>query len=794
MAYDPTKWEHGDLIIANKLNKIESALSNISDNAVFDTDGLSPIGYVNSGDPMPANPKKDTTVFVKDGNDFIIYSFDGEDWVPQVDPDLKNRIEETIKTASDNTDKAIADNSTQINETIHQVTKEKIDLALKDADFNEKAQEMADKALADAKVNTAQAAQEALNSANKQIEEAKKDINDTINAFSVGGRNLLLGTRDWTDNTRWDQRGTVTKETYRGMAIASTSKPWWSPRYSVRYANILQVGKTYTFSTYVRNTSDTDTKVTGFYDYGRISVSVDTTPLPAHTDWMRVSTTFKVINPPTDSASELRWEGHDNLTNGFIQFAGYKLEEGNIPTDWTPAPEDVQSDIAQVKITADSISNIVYDPTKGLSVRVQTAEGTLNTVKSTADGAMSTASQTANDIKQEIQDRTTGDSNTLQSSKDFTTSQITNSETGTKSLITQTADGIMAKVDTKTDSDTVLSLLKHHWSIGITDNLNKITSGIVGNTSQMSLISKNVTIDSPNTQIKGKAWINSAMIQKGSIVSANIAEATITSANIATLDVVKLTGDVTSFVKSYWNSAYGNVTITPDKVSLQSYSGSSLLSQMDISNTGIFMKMPSVSSFLDSTLINENGMSFQHNNGSYATMGVMDSGFSLENNVYGGSPMSIRIGDGVHNTADNMAFAITASQSYGTSPQLIWAGYKVGKITTAYKTWDNPHGFIVADDIKFSTWDNTASTVIFDETINYQNWSPNQSYGYIDNTGTRRWFKVAGYDLSSNNRVVGIYGGGGRNGVGVDQTDDVWFSVKGKNYSLFAMLIKLNML
>ena len=156
------------------------------------------------------------------------------------------------------------------------------------------------------------------------------------NGQLVYGRNLLLGTRDWTDNTRWDQRGTVTKETYRGMAIASTSKPWWSPRYSVRYANILQVGKTYTFSTYVRNTSDTATNVAPYYE-ARIAVPLYTpTSLPAHTDWFRVSITFKCVKDPTTSIDTLRWEGQNALTNGFIQFAGYKLEEGNIATDWTP--------------------------------------------------------------------------------------------------------------------------------------------------------------------------------------------------------------------------------------------------------------------------------------------------------------------------------------------------------------------------------------------------------------------------------------------------------------------------
>lgn len=395
--------------------------------------------------------------------------------------------------------------------------------------------------------------------------------------------------------------------------------------------------------------------------------------------------------------------------------------------------------LAQVKITADSVSSIVSDPTTGLSTRVQTAEGTLNTVKSTADGAMSKASQTANAITQEISDRKTGDNNTLQSSKDFTQSQITSATTGINSTITQTANAILVNISatnlfmnsefnqdygwrqktgtisylpnqnvdnqfhgivrlvTTTDSyqgywaknipvqggskysgsvkvhfnnngvaagfslydlwfvdkngtristgsggsvhlttkmvsspywvdlwmdgvtapinavyaqvsllatgatgmmadftmptftatdvhqpyspnddiSAQLSLFKDNWSIGITDNISKITSGIVGNASQMSLISKKVIIDSPSTQITGTAWIKSAMIANGAIGTAQIGDAVITSAKIANLDVSKLTGDtITGFnfnVNRSMNIASGGViksdVINMDKTS-----------------------------------------------------------------------------------------------------------------------------------------------------------------------------------------------------------------------------------
>lgn len=972
MTYDPTKWNHEDVITSQKLNKIEKGLTDVAEIAIFgfggaqqSSDGLTPFSYINAGDPMPSNPKKGDTVFIKDGNDFTIYSYDGEQWNIKVDPNLSQRLSDTLKEAKDSTDKAIADNNDQINNTIDEVAQEKIDLAIKDADFNENAQAMADKALVDAKANAAQVAQVALNSANQNIADAKKSLTDSIskeasnrasavatansqaqsyanqakadaisaassadgiirteisnsanslsatiaqnkssadsgistaqttakaavdglefkvsrtdydkktgelsshindvkdtadksvqtiadiqeadgkrdsrisevehtageikttvsdlstaqdkqsgsistlqqradgfdatvtkvNNLSIGGRNLYTDTKNFDNLASWwgSIVWTKTTDSYNGLAVMQTSNDWngLSQYITVKKGDIL------TYSAYVKYISGTGismlfwqlkNQTEGSYS---TAITNPTYNVVTITDsWQRISVTAVATS---DGYFRPRLERTNNNTN-ILQIAGIKVEKGNVATDWSPAPEDVQFDIAQVKVTADGVSSIVSDPTTGLSTRVQIAEGTLNTVKSTADGAMSKASQTANDVKQEISDRKTGDNNTLQSSKDFTQSTITSAVKGVNSTITQTSESLIAKINTKTDSDTVLSLLKNNWSIGITDNIGKITSGIVGNASQMSLISKNVTIDSPSTQITGTAWINSAMIQNGSIVNANIADAAITSAKIAQLDVAKLTGNTTSFIKSNWSSAYGNVSITPTNITLQSYTGDTLMSEFSVGDLGMTVKMPGISSFLDSTIINANGLSFQHSGGSYATVGVMDAGFTLERNPSGGAPMSIKIGDGVHNIANDMAFAITAAQNNGTSPQLIWAGADVGKISTKYRTWNNPQGFIIADNIKFSTWDNTASRVEFDDTVNFYNYAPVQVYGQRFSDGTTRALHLSGKEYGA--KWFGFLSGGDQAGFGTDNTGDVQFFMKGKRYSLYAMLDRLHM-
>lgn len=268
-----------------------------------------------------------------------------------------------------------------------------------------------------------------------------------VNNLAVGGRNILLGTSDWSGGSaRWNYRSISMDGLYRGTVIATTASAWKSPMYLIQNAGILQVGKTYTFSTYVRNTSDTDTRVAFYYDANIVTQQAYSVALPAHTDWTRVFVTFKVLKDPTTSTQGLRWEAQNVVTNGQIQFAGYKLEEGNVATDWTPAPEDINTQLAQVKITADGVYQTVNDPQTGLNTRVSTAEGNIIKVQSSVNGMSNTVTQTANGLTQEIADRKTGDSNTLQAGKDFTTSQIKSYDTGMQSQITQASNAIMASV------------------------------------------------------------------------------------------------------------------------------------------------------------------------------------------------------------------------------------------------------------------------------------------------------------------------------------------------------------
>lgn len=129
-----------------------------------------------------------------------------------------------------------------------------------------------------------------------------------------------------------------------------------------------------------------------------------------------------------------------------VSISNPKIEIGTQPTDWSPAPEDVDTKLAQVKLTADGVYQTVNDPQTGLNTRVSTAEGNITKVQGAVGSMSTTVTQTADGLTREIADRKTGDSNTFQAGKDFTTSQIKNYDSGVQSQITQTANSIIAQV------------------------------------------------------------------------------------------------------------------------------------------------------------------------------------------------------------------------------------------------------------------------------------------------------------------------------------------------------------
>ena len=571
------------------------------------------------------------------------------------------------------------------------------------------------------------------------ITQTVSDLQTKVN--NLGQTNLLNNTEFTPDLEGWELVGdSNVKPPYRSYlqpdiksvvvcfnTADTTNKSYARFKQTITLASTTGSGNkmSLSWSAFAQQTDNYNNLWVKFYDTSGNEVSA------TYTHWADTATgnTWKtrkkwenITIPDTAVSALISFEAREG-TNAYL--GQPMMVYGATIGDYVAGNYNNNASLAEVKVTADGVYQTVNDPKTGLNTRVSTAEGNINTIKSNVDGMSNTVTETADGLTREISDRQTGDSNTLQAGKDFTTSQIKSYDTGMQSQIGQMSDGILATIsvinrvvdssllnrldnwvigdgdkkwyysgqtqykgvssiginvtngnynlissqnittgsfagntlyvsvdvlarsigstsddylevylherdnsNTKTattnitgrlstsnnkwvnyrskitvnsstkyvfleyrthgtanvyvsrpyvgvvelpeggytpsansNNTTVLSLLKDNWSIGIADNIGLITSGIVGDSNSINLISKNVTIDSPNTQIKGTGWITNAMLGNASVSTANIGDLAVTSAKISELDVNKLSGNITNFIKSYWSNAYQNLKI-----------------------------------------------------------------------------------------------------------------------------------------------------------------------------------------------------------------------------------------
>lgn len=173
----------------------------------------------------------------------------------------------------------------------------------------------------------------------------------------VGGKNLLLYTADpWkAPNDYYQFNGaTKTDEMLNGSVVYKTRSIW--SRLAMNWGKQLidkpdvKVGDEYTYSVYVRTDQESPIKARLFFRYSGQSNAEDMTGEKLITqEWQRFTKTFTVTKKMLSDSSKLSWVGFEQTSNSedgkFVYYACNMLEEGNIPTPWQPALEDIQADI-----------------------------------------------------------------------------------------------------------------------------------------------------------------------------------------------------------------------------------------------------------------------------------------------------------------------------------------------------------------------------------------------------------------------------------------------------------------
>lgn len=112
-------------------------------------------------------------------------------------------------------------------------------------------------------------------------------------------------------------------------------------------------------------------------------------------EWKRISVTYKL--PETKDESMLYFMlgvGIHGSLNSDIYFRNLKLEKGNKASDWSPAPEDVASDIQDSKTEAVEAANSYIDQ------KANEINSTVQNVKTIVDGHTSSISSVQSSIQQ----------------------------------------------------------------------------------------------------------------------------------------------------------------------------------------------------------------------------------------------------------------------------------------------------------------------------------------------------------------------------------------------------------
>lgn len=212
----------------------------------------------------------------------------------------------------------------------------------------------------------------------------QQDITTAVSNLQVGGRNLLKGTHS-------------SGKTYSYPSSGYVDRSSWVTTVPLN-------GGTYTLSFWAKSTVSGDAIIVHFYNPSNItSTNGSQGQTENHTDGrcnFRLSTvltkywvtyTIPKNGNSTRNVTIPRLFSGDG--KGTLTFQWEKLEEGNKATDWTPAPEDVDSSISTVEGKVTTVSNQYTSLNQSLTSLTATVNSNTTKINSKADGSTVTALQ-----------------------------------------------------------------------------------------------------------------------------------------------------------------------------------------------------------------------------------------------------------------------------------------------------------------------------------------------------------------------------------------------------------------
>lgn len=437
---------------------------------------------------------------------------------------------------------------------------------------------------------------------------------------TIGGRNLLTKTNQGKTNWNWTMQAgdkTIESVSFEGINAVKLMKGTATPHsgFSVIYcggvlSKLIESDTQYTLSFDVYpSVNVTFNAALMDSDSSDRLTTVATMNAAAANKWTKVSCILtRLKNLPANIGGQVVYLTGMSSANGVSYIIkNIKLEKGNIPTDWTPAPEDYDGKLAsaqsEIKQTTDAITASVSSVQNAAS----NAQSTANTAVSKADAAQAGVNTLGSTTVKSASLTINTDGIVMKAGK--STTDVANA-IGSYFAVNQNAINLFAdKIKVKGDMivDGAITSTKIASKSINTAHLNGkiITADVISSNAITAdaikagaVTTDKMTANSINGDRITAGTLDAAKIKAGSITASQIASGTITSAQIKTGTI------------SAANIAAG--AITTDKIAANSINSSKIVSSGITANVIKGGKLQSLSNATNFEL--DTGKLFYNNN------------------------------------------------------------------------------------------------------------------------------------------------------------------------------------
>lgn len=303
--------------------------------------------------------------------------------------------------------------------------------------------------LLDDNINTA--VSDATNTINNTINSNVNNLNNSINGvkddidnLNFGGRNLLLQSQARDNGAYYNINGAKQNETFLGASVYEQHGTWQGQEFKLQNLvdrNVINTNDEYVFSTYVKYTGKNPGSMIYFFNADNvIQILNDENGQTAFANtkpnvWNQISIhiKFNSTTPPSSGKFYAGFEyGGNNDHSVMTYWACPKLEKGSKATDYSIAPEDVDSSLSDNKNAINQTNSNVTNVSNKVG-QVQNSVNTANNNISSLQGNVNTINQQLKDQQNQLKGLSTV--NYVPNSTFVTNPQSGLAQTGQKPLL-----------------------------------------------------------------------------------------------------------------------------------------------------------------------------------------------------------------------------------------------------------------------------------------------------------------------------------------------------------------------